>query len=198
MKLIMKRSGLARHLTPLGITLPPILPHPEYQPPAFAFTVLPGSMVKVRNRGEKKMWLLGVAHAIMRCSPPRSKYCRGLHGCMKSGLATVFIWTPGQLDNRFIAATMLIADGSRANGLTSCRFARHLKRLASFGGRTSLIRMVADHFAAASPGGVLGLFADSSSLPSPIQWGPLEQADWSFGCAKVLRELSDAVNCLRA
>jgi hypothetical protein len=48
------------------------------------------------------------------------------------------------------------------------------------------------HFAAASPGGVLGLFAESDVSPAPSQWAPVgPRAQW-LEADKAVTELPDA------
>ena len=48
------------------------------------------------------------------------------------------------------------------------------------------------HFAAASPGGVLGLFADTKVWTSPRQWAPLGLCVRYLEADKSVTELSDA------
>ena len=49
------------------------------------------------------------------------------------------------------------------------------------------------HFAAASPGGVLGLSAESDVSPGPVNWAPRgPRADW-VEARKAVSELPDAL-----
>jgi heptosyltransferase-3 len=49
------------------------------------------------------------------------------------------------------------------------------------------------HFAAASPGGVLGFFAETDVSPSPAQWAPRgRKAEW-LEASKSVTELEDRV-----
>jgi hypothetical protein len=47
------------------------------------------------------------------------------------------------------------------------------------------------HFAAASPGGVLGLFAETSVSPSPVNWGPLGRNVAFLDAPRSVTELAD-------
>jgi ADP-heptose:LPS heptosyltransferase len=47
------------------------------------------------------------------------------------------------------------------------------------------------HFAAASPGGVIGLFADTKISPSPQQWGPLGEESDYIEANKTIKELGN-------
>jgi ADP-heptose:LPS heptosyltransferase len=47
------------------------------------------------------------------------------------------------------------------------------------------------HFAAASPGGVLGLFAETDVSPSPVQWAPRGRNVGYLEADKSVEELPD-------
>jgi ADP-heptose:LPS heptosyltransferase len=47
------------------------------------------------------------------------------------------------------------------------------------------------HFAASSPGGVIGLFADTQISPNPKQWGPLGHKSIYIEAKKNIKELPD-------
>ena len=49
------------------------------------------------------------------------------------------------------------------------------------------------HFAATSPGGVLGLFAETDVSPSPTQWGPRGEKARYLVAEKSVDELDDAL-----
>jgi hypothetical protein len=48
------------------------------------------------------------------------------------------------------------------------------------------------HFAAASPGGVLGLFADSPRISSPLRWGPRGPRASALVAPHAIADLDDA------
>lgn len=92
------------------------------------------------------------------------------------GLDTVFMWTPGKSDN-----PLYPGDDEIAQPVLDAR----LPYIYPFRGAlmpalgliwSARISIFPDsglmHFAAASPGGVLGLFAETDVSPSPVQWGP--------------------------
>ena len=188
---------IARHLTPLGITLPPILPHPEYQPPALALQFA-DQWLSAQSIVAKKYWLLGIGarnHEVQPTTRQILSWATWMHE--NHGLATVFIWTPGQLDN-----PLYRGDDAIVKPVLNARlpyvipFRGLLKEAIGliWRARTSLIPDSGlMHFAAASPGGVLGLFADSRVLPSPHQWGPQGRRVEFLDAPKNVNELSDAV-----
>ena len=49
------------------------------------------------------------------------------------------------------------------------------------------------HFAAASPGGVLGFFAETGVSPAPAQWAPRGPKAGYLEADKSVSELSDAL-----
>jgi heptosyltransferase-3 len=49
------------------------------------------------------------------------------------------------------------------------------------------------HFAAASPGGVLGFFAESDVSPSPVQWAPRGRKAGYLEAGKSVAELPDSL-----
>jgi hypothetical protein len=49
------------------------------------------------------------------------------------------------------------------------------------------------HFAAASPGGVLGLFAESDVSPGPVNWAPRGPKALWLEAEKAVAELPDAL-----
>ena len=92
------------------------------------------------------------------------------------GLDTVFMWTPGASDNALYPGDDATAEPVLA---ARCSWIHPFRGpiLPALGliwhAQTSVFPDSGlMHFAAASPGGVLGLFADTTVSPSPVQWGP--------------------------
>lgn len=92
------------------------------------------------------------------------------------GLNTVFIWTPGASDNRLYPGDDEIAQPILDAKLPYIfPYRGDLMPILGliWSARTSIFPDSGlMHFAATSPGGVLGLFADTNVSASPVQWGP--------------------------
>ena len=186
---------IAKHLAPLGIALPASLPLPEYQPPVFALQFA-DQWLSAQSIAAKKYWLLGIGardHEVQPTTQQILSWAKWMHE--HHGLSTVFIWTPGKPDN-----PLYRGDDDIAQPVLDARlpfilpFRGPLKEAIGliWRARTSLIPDSGlMHFAAASPGGVLGLFADSTVLPSPVQWGPLGACVEFLDAPKNVNELSD-------
>ncbi len=163
-------------LAPLGIPLPDSPNAPCYVLPAssaaFARVWLaerglaPGGYV-VLGLGARRPKKQPSTEQVLRWS----SYFREKHG-----LATVFMWTPGSSDD-----PMYPGDDATAQPVLDAKAAQihpHRGPLSEALGlvwhaRTSLFPDSGlMHFAAASPGGVLGFFAETDVSPSPAQWAP--------------------------
>lgn len=117
------------------------------------------------------------------------------------GLDTVFMWTPGKSDDPLYPGDDEVAQpvlDATARGV-----APHIHPFRGpipealgliWGARTSLFPDSGlMHFAAASPGGVLGFFAETDVSPAPAQWAPRgPKADW-LEAPKSVAELPDAL-----
>jgi len=111
-------------------------------------------------------------------------------------LDTVFMWTPGRLADPVYPGDDDIAQPVLDAHVPYIHPFRGPVREALgliFSGRMSVFPDSGlMHFAAASPGGVLGLFAESDVSPAPSQWAPLgPRAQW-LEAAKAVTELPDA------
>jgi ADP-heptose:LPS heptosyltransferase len=113
----------------------------------------------------------------------------------KHGLATVFMWTPGPGDNP------LYPGDDEAAGAVLARRPAHLHpfrgplkpaaALAWLAARSIFPDSGLMHLAAASPGGVVGLFADTAVSPPPSRWSPLgPRASW-LEAPQAVAELAD-------
>jgi ADP-heptose:LPS heptosyltransferase len=93
------------------------------------------------------------------------------------GKRTVLLWTPGSPDNKLYPGDDDLArDVLGASAGLVVPFQGELKQAIGiiWNAGTSIVPDSGlMHFAAASPGGVLGLFANRTISPSPEQWGPL-------------------------
>jgi ADP-heptose:LPS heptosyltransferase len=98
-------------------------------------------------------------------------------------MKTVFMWTPGASDNPLYPGDDEVAEPVlAAMSQNIVPFRGPLKEAIAlvWHARTSLFPDSGlMHFAAASPGGVLGFFAETDVSPAPSQWGPIgPKARW--------------------
>lgn len=186
-------------LAPLGIAPPREVILPTYRLPerAAAFTrgwlgargLSPGGYV-VLGLGARRQMKQPSAAQILRWSAEwKSRY----------GLDTVFSWTPGSADDPLYPgddalAEPVIAEASlgRAPQLHPHRGNIEERLGLIWSARTSVFPDSGlMHFAAASPGGVLGLFADVGVSANPAQWAPRgAKAQW-LAAPKSVAELPD-------
>lgn len=112
-------------------------------------------------------------------------------------LDTVFMWTPGKSDDPVYPGDDGVAQPvleARAPHIHPFRGPIREALGLIWGARTSLFPDSGlMHFAAASPGGVLGFFAETRVSPSPVQWAPRgPRADW-LEADRSVTELADAL-----
>ena len=113
------------------------------------------------------------------------------------GLDTVFVWTPGKSDDPLYPGDDEVAQPVLDAGAPQI-FPHRGPILEALGliwsAKTSIFPDSGlMQFAAASPGGVLGLFAETGVSPSPKQWAPRgPRADW-LEAEKSVTELPDAL-----
>ena len=110
-------------------------------------------------------------------------------------LSTVFMWTPGKSDDPLYPGDDDVAQpvlDARKPWIHPFRGPILPALGLVFSARTSIFPDSGlMHFAAASPGGVLGLFAETDISPHPSQWGPRgERVDY-LEAEKSVAELSD-------
>src|SRR5882672_2913690 len=95
----------------------------------------------------------------------------------KWALPTVFLWTPGRMDAAFYRGDDELAARVLAHGLPHVHPHRGTlaEALALIGNARASIMPDSGlmHFAAASPGGVVGLFADPQASGAAARWGPV-------------------------
>lgn len=111
------------------------------------------------------------------------------------GYRTLLVWTPGSADNKLypgddeLAAEILAADGA----ILPFQGSLHQTLGIVWSAAASIIPDSGlMHFAAASPGGVVGLFADPSLAPPAEQWGPVGQRAICAESRGWVPELEDA------
>lgn len=168
---------LANLALPLGIAVPEQLPHPTFTPPqntnAFAQNWLQSEGLKAGS-----FVVLGLGSRRRKRQPSAAQILRWAAWLKQHHqLDSVLIWTPGKTDD-----PLYPGDDDIAQPILDAR----VGYIHAF--RGELINVIAIvfqaatsvfpdsglmHFAAASPGGVLGLFADTTKSPSPERWGPV-------------------------
>lgn len=111
------------------------------------------------------------------------------------GLDTVFMWTPGKSDNPLYPGDDEVAQPVLDAGISYIHPFRGPIMPALGLIWQARISIIPDsglmHFAAASPGGVLGLFAETEVSPPPSQWGPRGRIADYLEAAKSVEELTD-------
>jgi ADP-heptose:LPS heptosyltransferase len=190
-----ERDRLLRLLAPLGIVMPRDPPAPQFTPPAEMLGqarqwlrdqgLAPGGYVVI-GLGARRARKQPLARQVLRWSAAlRSRH----------DLATVFMWTPGASDNPSYPGD----DAAAAEVLAAHAGDIHPFRGSLLGAvglvwnaRTSVFPDSGlMHLAAASPGGVLGFFAEPEASPPPGQWGPLGPRAQCLVAAKRVGDLSD-------
>ena len=168
---------LAALLAPLGIALPASLPTPRYYLPAGAAAEATRWCAERGIKGGRYI-TLGLGARRTKKQPSADQVLRWTRRVKTvHGFDTVFMWTPGASDNPLypgddeVAQPVLDAGASWIHPFRG-PIAPALGLI--WGGRTSVFPDSGlMHFAAASPGGVLGLFAETHISPPPSRWGPV-------------------------
>ena len=188
-------------LAPLGIPVPAERAFPTYKLPkecaTFALHWLAG-----RGLAPGKYVVLGLGARRPKKQPSTSQVLAwSAHLKQRWDLDTVFLWTPGKSGD-----PLYPGDDDVAQPVLDAVSHGHAPQIRPFRGpipealgliwsaRTSIFPDSGlMHFAAASPGGVLGLFAESDVSPSPAQWAPRgARADY-LEAGKSVSELPEAL-----
>ena len=183
-------------LTPLGIQPPTEALYPHFPLPKNArdFAL---EWLQERNLAPQAYIVLGLGARRAKKQPTTQQILDWSHYFKQRwGLDTVFTWTPGKSDNPQYPGDDEIAQPVLDAGLPNIHPFRGALMPALgliWNARTSIFPDSGlMHFAAASPGGVLGLFAETDVSPSPAQWGPRgPRADY-LEARKSVSEFDDA------
>jgi len=192
-------------LQPLGISPSPEKSYPSYELPeessAFALNWL-----GERGLAPGKYAVLGLGARRPKKQPSTAQVLAwSAHLSQRWGLATVFMWTPGKSGD-----PLYPGDDDIAQPVLDAAAAGNAPQIHPFRGpipaalgliwsaRTSIFPDSGlMQFAAASPGGVLGLFAEADVSPAPAQWAPRgPKADY-LEAEKSVSELPEALVCER-
>ncbi len=188
-------------LAPLGISLPAEKLFPTYKLPkecsTFALNWLAG-----RGLTPGKYVVLGLGARRPKKQPSTAQVLAwSAHLKQRWDLDTVFLWTPGKSGD-----PLYPGDDDVAQPVLDAVSHGHAPQIHPFRGplpealgligsaRTSIFPDSGlMHFAAASPGGVLGLFAEPDVSPSPAQWAPRGPKAEYLEADKSVSELADAL-----
>ncbi|HEY6720787.1 MAG TPA: glycosyltransferase family 9 protein [Burkholderiales bacterium] len=182
-------------LTPLGIAVPARAPLPEYRLPpeqeAFA-----RNWLRERGLSPRGYVALGLGARRKKKQPAPDQVLRWSGRFKRElGLDTVFMWTPGKG-----TSALYPGDDDLAQPVLEAA-AAHIHPFR--GPLLPAIGLIWNargsifpdsglmHFAAASAGGVLGLFAETDVSPNPRQWGPRGARVDYLEAAKSVAELPD-------
>jgi heptosyltransferase III len=174
---------LANLATPLGLEVPAELPVPLYVLPQ-ASKAMAVAWLAQHGLSAGGYVVLGLGARRAKKQPSTAQVLEWSEQiAQRWGLKTVFMWTPGTSDNPLYPGDDEVAEPVlAAKSQHIVPFRGPLKEAIAlvWHARTSLFPDSGlMHFAAASPGGVLGFFAETDVSPPPSQWGPIgPKAHW--------------------
>ena len=182
-------------LTPLGISATQGTIVPRYVLPV-AQQVFAEAWLSERGLSAGSYIVLGLGARRAKKQPMLEQILRWSEFWMRQwGLATVFMWTPGTSDSLLYPGDDAVAQpvlDAKRSCIHPFRGALAPALGLIWNARTSVFPDSGlMHFAAASPGGVLGLFAETDISPHPKQWGPRGHRAAYLDARKSVAELSD-------
>jgi len=183
-------------LRPLGIEPPAAPIYPRFKLPDETQRFAEQWLAE-RRLAPRGYHVLGLGARRAKKQPTTEQIVRWTrHWKSAHGLDTVFMWTPGRSDNPLYPGDDDVAEPVLAAREPQIHPFRGpiLPALGLIWNARGSIFPDSGlmHFAAASPGGVLGLFAETDISPHPSQWGPRgPKADY-LEAAKSVAELDDA------
>lgn len=182
-------------LAPLGIRPPAETIYPHFTLPK-NWHDFAQDWLRERNLKPQGYIVLGLGARRAKKQPTTQQILNWAHHFkMHWGLDTVFMWTPGKSDNPLYPGDDETAQPVLDAGLPWIHPFRGPLMPALglvWNARTSIFPDSGlMHFAAASPGGVLGLFAETDVSPSPAQWGPRGSKANYLEAKKSVAELPD-------
>jgi len=187
---------MLRLLGPLGVPMPATAEAPRYVLPARS-SAFAAAWLKERNLAPGGYIVLGLGARRPKKQPTtRQVLDWSAHFKREWGLDTVFMWTPGKSDDPLYPGDDAIAQpvlDAQAPQILPHRGPVWEALGLVWSARTSLFPDSGlMHFAAASPGGVLGFFAETDVSPHPRQWGPRGPRASYLEARKSVQELGDA------
>lgn len=182
-------------LVPLGISPPEVPLPPRYVLPASAADFARGWLAERRIQAGGYV-VLGLGARRPKKQPAAAQVLRwSAHLKAVWGLDTVFMWTPGAADSALYPGDDAVAQPVLDAGVPYIHPFRGPIREALglvWRARTSLFPDSGlMHFSAASPGGVLGFFAETDVSPGPVQWAPRGEKATYLEAAKSVSDVAD-------
>jgi ADP-heptose:LPS heptosyltransferase len=182
-------------LAPLGVAPPATIAPPAWTASAPTVARARGWLAE-RGLAPDGFVLLGLNARFACKQPDPAQVARWTtHWHATWGLATVLVWTPGRRDDRHYPGDDELAARVLAQPLPFVQ--PHVGSFDDTLGLAALARtsVVPDsglmHFAAASPGGVLGLFADPAHAGAASRWAPLGPRAVFLEAPRAVAELAD-------
>jgi ADP-heptose:LPS heptosyltransferase len=183
-------------LAPLGVAPPQVCDPPDFALPERA-VAMAKAWLDARALRSGGYVVLGVGARRTKKQPDVAQVLRWSERWKREhGLATVFMWTPGARGN-----ARYPGDDELAASVLACQ----LPHVHPFDGTVlDALGLIAQartsvfpdsglmHFAAASPGGVLGLFADPQDSAPAARWAPRGPRAVHLEAQRLVTELDDA------
>jgi len=182
-------------LAPLGIAAPARLPVPVYRWPA-AGDAFARRWLAERDVVRGRYIVLGIGARFARKQPTVAQIVRwSTRFHERWQMPTVFLWTPGRVDAGFYRGDDDIAARVIAQRLPWLHPHRGTlaEALALIANAATSIMPDAGlmHFAAASRGGVVGLFADPAETGAAARWGPVGERARFLEARNAVAEMPD-------
>jgi ADP-heptose:LPS heptosyltransferase len=191
-----ERDRMIGLLAPLGIAAPSVPPVPRFSPPQ-PLLVQAARSLEAEGLVAGGYAVIGLGTRRPAKQPDKGQVLRWSEWLRREhGLDTVFMWTPGRSDNPAYPGDDDVAKPVLEQAPAWLRPFRGPLWPALGLVWHARVSIFPDsglmHFAAASPGGVLGLFAQADVSPPPSRWAPLgPRARW-LEAKDSVSELSDA------
>jgi heptosyltransferase-3 len=182
-------------LSALGITAPARALDPEYTPPESGASFA-RAWLAARALAPDRYAVIGLGARRAKKQPDTGQILRWSERILREhGLPTVFMWTPGARESPRYPGDDDIAASVLARALPHIHpFRGPIPEAIAllFHARTCILPDSGlMHFAAASPGGVLGLFADPADSAPAARWAPRGPRARHVEAEKRVAELDD-------
>lgn len=188
-------DALLAMLAPLGIPQPTETIWPAFNLPA-GEQAFAARWLAERGLAPRRYVVLGLGARRAKKQPTRDQILAWTRRFKDElALETVFMWTPGKGDNPLYPGDDEVAQpvlDARAPWIHAFRGPILPALGLVWNARISLFPDSGlMHFAAASPGGVLGFFAETDVSPSPVNWAPRGPRATYLEAGKSVAELRD-------